>query len=402
MTLLGQPMEQVSSAAMCLAVPAGSATDPPEIAGAASVICEWLFRGAGDRDTRQLNDALDSLGCQHGEDVQSRHVVFSAAQLGRNLPDVLEIYADVVRRGRLEDDAFEPGRTLVLQDIVALEDEPARKCNLLLRERFYPAPLGRCLYGTPQTLEAMTPKAVRDHATRQLTPDGAILSVAGKIDWDRFCDQVEELFGDWQTDPPPAPAVTPPAGGITYVRKDSAQAHIALAHPAAILSHPRYYAARMSATVLSGGMSSRLFTEVREKRGLAYHVATHYHCLRDHAGMFTYVGTGPENAQETFEVTVGELRRLADGVEDDEIARARVQLKSALVMQGESTSARAHALAVDWYHLGRLRGLREISDAIDAVGADDVLAYLADFPSENFTMLVIAPKPVDAGILHNG
>ena len=153
----------------------------------------------------------------------------------------------------------------------------------------------------------------------------------------------------------------------------------------------------MAECILSGGMSSRLFTEVREKRGLVYHVSTHYGSLKGLAGMFTYAGTRPEVAQETFDVTVRELRRLSEGIEPDELARARTQLKSSLIMQGQSTIARADALAGDWYHLGRLRSLAEMSEAIDNVTAEHVLAYLRGYPAGDFTTLVIGPEPINTG-----
>lgn len=111
--------------------------------------------------------------------------------------------------------------------------------------------------------------------------------------------------------------------------------------------------------------------------------------------MITYAGTTPPKAQETFDVTVRELRRLSEGMDSDELARAKTQLKSALVMQGESTQARAEALASDHYHLGRIRSLEETADAVDAVTEDDVLAYLAEYPASDFTILVIGPEPVD-------
>jgi len=212
----------------------------------------------------------------------------------------------------------------------------------------------------------------------------------------------EALLGDWDSPAPPPPALTDPPDGATHVTKDSAQAHIALAHRAPTILDASYYPARLAATVLSGGMSSRLFTEIREKRGLVYHVSTQYHSLKDHAGMFTYAGTPPERAQETLEAVVAELRRLAEGVTQEEMARTRTQLKSALVMQGESTGARATALANDWYQLGRLRSLHEISDAIDAVGADDVLAYLRAYPAEDFTVLTIGPQALDTSCLAPG
>ncbi len=395
MTLLGQRMEQVSSAALTVLVPAGASRDPDDMAGAASVAVEWTFRGAGVRDTRALNDALDNLGAQHDEHVGSEHLSYASAQLGRNLYPILELYADILRRPRWERATFDPSRDLTLQDLAALEDEPARKCSLLLREKYYPFPLGRSAYGREETLAAMTADTLRAHAQRQLSPRNVILAVAGNIDWDAFVARAETVFGDWEG-PAPAPVPTAePAGGVTFLHKDSAQVHIALAHPTVPVCDPQYYIARVAEAVLADGMSSRLFHEVREVRGLVYTVGTQYHSLKERAGLFTYAGTRPELAQQTFDVTLGEIRRLAEGITADELQRAKTQIRSSLVMHGESTSARAGALASDWYHLRRLRPLREVSAGLEAVTVDDVARHLREHPAREFTVLIIGPEELD-------
>jgi len=395
MMLLGQQMKHVWSAAMTLMVPAGASYDPEGAEGAAAVACEWCFRGAGGKDTRQLNDALDSLGCQHRQFVHGEHLVFTAAQLGRNLPDVLGIYADLLRRPQLTDEAFGPCRELVAQDLASLEDQPAKKCNVVLRERFYPHPLGRCVYGRAESLQDLTPQTVRRHVAERFVPEGTILAVAGDVDWNGFLDLAGRYFGDWSGRKVPAVPIRPPAGGVTHIRKDSAQTHIALAHRSVTIDSDHYYAARAAEMVLSGGMSSRLFTEVREKLGLAYHVSSHYESLKDHAGIFTYAGTTPPKAQQTFDVTVAELRRLGERIEPSELERARTQLKSAMIMRAESTEARANSMAGDWYHLRRLRSLRELADAIDSISEQQVRAYLRDCPAKDFTILVVGPEPLE-------
>jgi len=394
LTLLGQQMDSVSSASMTILVPAGAAHDPADAEGAASVAAEWLTRGAGSRNTRQLNDALDSLGCQHDENVHSEHMHRSAAQLGRNLAEILPIFADILRRPTLDDESFEPCRQLIAQDLTSLEDEPARKCNTLLREKFYPYPLGRNVLGHEESIAAMQAAKIRQHVRSSLTPHGMILSVAGNIDWPAFVALAKGLFGDWTAPAAQQVRITTMPPGEVHIKKDTSQTHLALAHPSVTIQHPMYYAARLAEIVLSGGMSSRLFTEVREKRGLVYGVHSRYHSLKDYAGMFTYAGTRPEVAQTTFDVTVGEIRRLAEGVTADEMARARTQLKSALIMQGESTGARANANASDWYHVHRLRGLQEIADSIEKVTADEVAAYQKAFPPEKLTVLVVGPEAV--------
>ena len=394
LTLLSQPMSAASSAALTILTPAGASHDPADAAGAASVAAEWHVRGAGDRDTRQLQDALDELGSHHSEAVQSEHMHFSSVQLGRNLADILAIYADILQRPQLTDASFQPSRALALQDLASLEDEPARKCNLLLMEKFFPYPLGRCIYGSQETLDALTADVVRRQISAHVSAANTILAVAGNVNWDELSALVERAFGDWPGQAGPTVSVTDQPAGITHIEKDTAQTHIALAHRSVPISHDQYYAARVAGTVLSGGMSGRLFTEVREKRGLVYHVSCRHQGLKDTAGMFTYAGTRPEVAQQTCDVTVNELRRLAEGVEEHELQRAKTQLKSALVMQGESTSARAAALAADWYHLGRLRSLREISKSIEQITARDVTRYAKDWPAETLTALVIGPQTI--------
>ena len=395
LTLLGRVMDDVSSVAMAMLVRCGSADDPPAIAGAGAVAAEWLQRGAGQRDSRALNDALDSLGVQHSTNAQSEHMQITAAMLGRNLPAAIEIYADILTKPRLEDNTFGPCRELIQQDLIALEDEPARKAGMALRERFFPQPWGRCPYGSGQTLEAMTADALREHVVSHLSPDGGILALAGKFDWDAVRDMLTNRLGDWQGQARTEPAAARPAGGAGHIAKDSAQTHIALAYPSVLCSDERYYAARLGEAVLSRGMGSRLFTEVREKRGLAYHVSANYTSLRNSAGIFVYAGTRPALAQQTLDVTVGEIARLGEGISDDELTRAKTQIRSSLIMQSQSTSARASMMAGDWYHLGRLRSLAELSENIQAVTERDVMDYLREFPPRQFSISTIGPEPLD-------
>lgn len=400
LVLVAQRMPQVSSAAMTIALPAGASRDPADAAGAAAVSCFWLLRGAGGRDTRRLNEALDSLGCQHHEGAQGAHLLLSAAQLGRNLPEALAIYADIIRDPHFGEETFGSCRELVSQALDGLEDEPMRKCNILIREKFYPSPLGRNPYGTKESLLALRPGVLRQHLKHHLTPHGAIVAVAGNLDLTRLVDLIGQHLGTWQGVELSEVLTTEPEGGVTHLNKPTAQAQIALAYPAATTKDQRYYAARVAENVLSGGMSARLLAEVREKRGLVYAVAARYHSLKHHAGVFVYAGTTPERAQETLVATVGELRRLEEGIGQDELARARVQLKSALIMRGESSSDRAHALAADWYHLGRLRSLAEISAAIDNVTLADVIDYVRAYPARRLTALTIGPEELDTAILH--
>jgi predicted Zn-dependent peptidase len=150
----------------------------------------------------------------------------------------------------------------------------------------------------------------------------------------------------------------------------------------------------VAVSVLSGGMSSRLFTEVREKRGLCYAVGAKYHGMKQAAGISCYAGTVPDTAQQTLDVIMQEFDKLKDGISDEEIARAKVGLESSLIMHSESSASRASSIASDYYILGRVRPLEEIKESIEKVTIDSVLKFLRDNPFDDYTAVTIGSKKI--------
>jgi predicted Zn-dependent peptidase len=217
----------------------------------------------------------------------------------------------------------------------SLEDEPRQKVLIELRRRHYPPPLGQDRRGTRAGIESLTPAVVRKHYARLFQPRGTIVSVAGKIDWQPLVEQVGRLFGDWEPSAPAALKVRKPAKKTAHLAKDTTQTQIGIAYASVPFGHPDHYAAQAAVSVLSGGMSSRLFTEVREKRGLCYSVWASYHTFKDRASVLCYAGSTNDRAQETLDVTLAELRRLEDGIEPEEVERVQAGLKSSLIMQEE-------------------------------------------------------------------
>ena len=169
-----------------------------------------------------------------------------------------------------------------------------------------------------------------------------------------------------------------------HIPFQSNQSHVGIAYPTIPYKHPDYFQAWAAVGVLSSGSSSRLFTEVREKRGLCYTVYASLHTQRDRASVLCYAGTTAERAQETLDVTVGELQRLGKGIEQSELNRLKARIKSSLIMQQESTSARSGALGRDWYHLGRARSLDEVGQLVDALSAETINAFLEEESAERF------------------
>jgi predicted Zn-dependent peptidase len=254
--------------------------------------------------------------------------------------------------------------------------------------------LGRSTIGEIAELKALTAETSKQIVRDRFNLSRTIFAVAGKYDFDKVCRQLEELFESEEREDQEPMSLSPGKREYTHIANDGAQVHIGLMTETVKPTDEDYYNARVAISVLSGGMSARLFTEVREKRGLSYAIGARYHSLKEAAGIMCYAGTSPEKAQETLDCIVGEFRRLREGISEEEIARAKVGLKSALILQSESSSSRASAIGGDYYVLGRVRGLDEIKDKIDATSVESVLRFLRDHPFDEFTIVTIGPKQV--------
>jgi len=395
LTLVVEPMRDVQSAAFSLLVPGGSIYDAPGRNGTASILCEMMPRGAGKRDTRQLSEALDQLGLQRNESVGNSHLTFTGATLAEKIPDALRIYGDIVLRPHLPADQFEAARSGVEQALRATEDEPRQKVMLELRRRCYNAPWGLPSDGDLDDLPAIELDTISNHFQQCFRPDETILGVAGNVDVGEIKSVVDEVFGNWQRKQPPTFKRGPRGPAHDHIPLDSSQTHIGIAYQAVPYRDPDYYAAWAAVSILSGGMSARLFTEVRERRGLCYAIQASLTSLRDEARVFCYAGTTPERAQETLNVTLEELAKLAEGIEESELTRCKARAKSSLIMQQESTMSRSSSIARDWHHLGRVTTLAETHEKIEALTVEKVLDYVRKHPAADFTILTIGPEPLE-------
>src|SRR5262249_44079382 len=346
-------------------------------------------------DSRQLSDALDNLGVDRGESAGTLNVQLSGATLSRNLLPTLAIYAEILRRPHLPEDELDAAKSLSLQDIQSIEDEPQRKVMIELRKRYYPDPLGRDQRGTAEGVSAVTIDDVRAQHAALYQPRDVILAVAGDIDWPAVRGEVERLFGDWRArSERPALNVESVRPKSEHISKDLDQTQIALAYASVPIGDPDFYNARGAVGVLSQDMSSRLFTNVREKHGLCYSVYASYETFRDRGAIVGYAGARPEKAQETLDRTTHELRALAEGIDEEEVERVKVGLKASLIMRQESTGARVSQLTSDWYFLGRVRPLEEIQAAINGLTPAGILGYVNKYPAKDFTVVTLGPEPL--------
>ena len=401
-TLLGEFLPSVESVSVSFHVAAGSLCDSfmnhtvnRSCCGLATLTGELMLRGAGNRNSKQLIASLDNAGVQWSQSVSMSHGSFAGAMVSRQLPESLKIYADILRRPLLDKEQFDPARQVVLQNLAGTEDDPTHRTMLALRKSHYPSPWGLPSEGTSADVHNLQHSDVQAFVTRFIQPQDMVISVAGRLDWPEFTKQIDVLFGDWQGQSP-EPVTNGDRGKKTcHVPYDSQQTHIALAWDVPPYRDPDSLQATAALAVLGGGSSSRLFTEVREKRGLCYSVSAGYQTQRDIAAAMAYSGTTADRAQETLDVMLHEIASLPGTITNEELDRVKARAKSGLVMQQESTAARAGAMARQWFHLGRIRTLAEDLDRLDNLTVESIEQWLAQNPLTEVTTVSLGRNPLE-------
>jgi predicted Zn-dependent peptidase len=395
LVLLGEHMPWLRSAAFTFLIPAGTCYEPAELCGLAALSCEMSQRGCGPYDSRAFLEELDFLGVERTSSITTYHTSYSCAMPCSAFERTLELYSHMVRTPHLPAEQLEDARQLGLQDLRALEDEPSHRCfNELKRFRF-PQPYGRTSQGTLDGLQAIEIAHVRDFCTHNFHASSSILAVAGNFEWPAVVAAVERLLGDWRG--PSTPRLPPlvPRYGQRHTDHASNQTHLALAYDCDAYESPDYYKTRALVGILSDGMSSRLFTEVREKRGLVYSVFATCFSLAGQGSVLCYAGTTTNRAEETLQVLLETIHSLGQGVTEDELARLKVRIKSALVMEQESSAARSHQIAVDWFHLGRVPTRAEVLQEIDSLTCEALLQYFQSHRPKNYSLVTVGSQPLE-------
>ncbi len=326
--------------------------------GLAGLTCELVLRGAGARDNRQFINDLENLGVERGESVADVHLNFRGATHSKNLMGALSIYADLLRRPHLPADLLEASRLTALQELAAVEDEPSQKVMLELRRRHLPDPWGRPSQGQREALEAVRIEEIKQYFTQQFRPNGTILGVAGRIEWPELKEQVGKLFADWPEQPIPTITETPAGAKRHHMQHESNQTQIGIAYPSVPYRDPDYFQAWRGhrraqrrhefAVVYRGSREAR--TVLQRLRHAPLAAATG-------AAFSVTPAPAPNGPRKRSTSRWRKLIRLADGIEPGELARLKARIKSGLIMQQESSSARSSAhrprLVSTWAASGR-------------------------------------------------
>jgi predicted Zn-dependent peptidase len=394
--VVGQPMRGVESAAIGILIGTGARDEGTEEFGVSHFVEQMLFRGTEHLDARQLSDKLDDLGISYDSSSGVEMTLVNAVLLGEHVLAAGDLLLDVVRAPAFPSDDLDNVRALLVQERRQREDRPAQRVMELLRQRFYAgSPLSHDVLGTEETIDAMTRDSLVRYWRDRYTPNNLIISVAGSFEWEPFVERLQSLTSGWDGGRGRVDLAPPtPQSGVEVINRQASQENVGFAFPGVPVTHDDYYALALAIQALGGSSNSRLFQEVREKRGLAYAVQARFDGLEKSGMVRVYAGTTAERAHESVEVIVHELQQLTEkGISKDELNLSKTRLKSQLIMRSESTSARMVSNLRNWWFEGRLRSLQEVKERIDAVTVEQVRTIISSLDiMHNLTAVAVGPR----------
>ena len=371
-------MPSMQSAAVGVWIGAGGRHEAPHQNGIAHFLEHMAFKGTARRSALAIAEEIEDVGGYINAYTSREVTAYYARVLKDDVPLAVDLVADIVLNPVFDPREIEVERGVILQEIGQALDTPDDIIFDWLQEAAYPGqPMGRTILGPSERVAAFQRDDFVDFTGRHYAPGSMILSAAGAVDHDAICRQAEDLFGHLPSRDPATPEPAAFHGGEHRAVKALEQAHVALGFAQPGYRDDDIYAAQVFAGAMGGGMSSRLFQEAREKRGLCYTIFAQVGAHSDTGMLTVYAGTGAEDVGALAELTIDELKRAAHDMTEVEVARARAQMKSGMLMGLESPSSRAERLARVVAIWDRVPPLAETIEKIDAVDADAVRANAA-------------------------
>jgi predicted Zn-dependent peptidase len=391
--VLSEAMPQMVSSTIGIWVQNGSRYETPEENGVSHFIEHLLFKGTRKRTAAQIAEEMDAVGGVLNAFTGKEYTCYYAKVLGDDLQMATDLLADIFLESVFDPDEIDRERQVVLQEISQAEDTPDDFIHDLFALKFWHGhPLALPIFGSVETVNRIDRELLTTFMAERYRAGRVFIAAAGKLDHQLLVDQCESLFaripgnGRGETIAPPPEHQT-----VLVHQKELEQAHICLGGPGLSQLDDLRYASYVLNTALGGGMSSRLFQEVREKRGRVYSIYSFMSSYADCGYFAVYAGTNPEWVDEVIEVTVEELRKVArEGLSSVELARAKSQMKGNMLLGMESTDSRMNRLARNEIYYSRDISLTELAERIDAVKADQVVELASSwFRPERMALVVL-------------
>lgn len=368
------PMAGLESTAIGVWVNGGAVDEGEEEGGLAHLLEHMAFKGTKRRTARAIAEEIEAVGGYLNAATSHQRTGYYARVLSGDTALAVDILSDILLNPTFDDSELEREKEVIVQEIGEAADTPDDVVfERLTAAAWGDAPLGRPILGTPQSVRAQTPVSLRSFTERLYGPASMVIAVSGAVDGERFLDIAEKAFGDLRSREAPPSRTTPLwRGGDAHDGRDIEQTHLALAFPGVATRHDDFFATRIYADILGGGMSSRLFQKVREERGLAYSVYAFADGYDDVGLTGAYVGADAAHIVEAAALIRGEMEALTREISETEMSRVRAMLRSSLLMSLESPASRIEAAAGQLFARGEILTPQAINEHLEAVSIDDV------------------------------
>ncbi len=375
-------------------VATGSRDEPGELSGISHFIEHMIFKGTESRSALDIAKTFDRLGGFSNAFTSKETTCFHAKVLDSHLDIVLELLADIFLNSTFDEAEVERERQVILQEISMVEDSPDELVHEFFNNNFWKGnPVERSILGTPDTVSRISSIQLKEHMTRFSTSNHVLVSAAGNIDHDLFCKKIESLFSPLSINGEIVYRQAPRGNFDCFFKeKDLEQTHILVGLRGPSSVDPDRYPALLMNVILGGSMSSRLFQEIREKRGLAYAVYSFVSTLQDAGFLGIYAGVAPENTCKVLELIRKELDRLADTkVSDTELSAAKDNIKGGLLLSADNTDTRMTRIARNEIDLGEYVSYDEVVDRIDAIDSEEIRQCAKNYLSDGIAAALLGP-----------
>ena len=392
LTIITDRMDTVETVSVGVWVNVGTRDEHPDLNGISHLLEHMAFKGTKRRDAYAIAAEIEDVGGQINAYTSREHTAYFAKVLKDDVPIALDILGDILQHSELNEDEIKREKAVILQEINQANDTPDDIVFDHFQEAAFPdQAMGRPVLGRPNVVLEMDREHIRSYMDNHYCGDQMIVAGAGNLDHEAFSRIVESTFDSLPKTTPHQREPGIYVGSDVRAIRELEQAHVVFGTNGISYKDDEFYSASVLTTILGGGMSSRLFQEIREKRGLAYSIYSFLSCYND-CGLFgIYAGTGPDEAHGLLSLVLDEVDKIQDELTDQELDRARAQLKSSILMSLESTSARCERLARHMMIFGRTIPTKEILDKVEAVNRHSVLKVTQQLFSGTPTIAALGP-----------
>jgi predicted Zn-dependent peptidase len=366
-------MDHLESAALGIWVGAGSRSERENEHGLSHLLEHMAFKGTRTRSAAEIAEEIEAVGGEVNAATSVETTSYYARVLKDDVPLAIDILSDILRNSVFDPDELKREQHVILQEIGAALDTPEDRVYDLFAASAYPGqPIGRTILGTPETVRATDPSMIDAYLNRHYRGPSMVIAAAGAVNHDKLVALAADRLSGLRSDAAPTPVSATYQGGDSREAREQMETQIMLGFEGLAYTSPDFYTGQILASIIGGGMSSRLFQEVREKRGLCYSIYAFHWSFADTGIFGVHAATGPEDVAKLMPVVIGELERASDDIDDKELKRARAQLRAGLLMTLESPAARAGQMARQLLLFGRLIPIEELVEKIEAIDVTKV------------------------------